>query len=180
MKFFFYSALLVVFGMAAPIRAQSDTNTTDDDAADGSMSTRSANLVFSLRLRNDNSKCVSFDGRNEYRHYGFIESCNSNSPFQDWYYDNGYIKSYHPDYYDWCLTYDTSHSKRYLRLAKCRGDVTQGWDYSNDDYRFRSEYNTNHCMDYCANCGGYVHAKRCNDAFYYDQEFEVGSAFFPY
>jgi hypothetical protein len=190
MKFFVFTALLAVLGMAAPILAQSDNNTTspapEDDMADGSTAsflqgsessrTKSYDYEYFIKLMHYSNKCVSFDPYDK-RYYARIETCNSNNHYQDWYYDDGYIKSKHPDFYDWCLTYDTRHSKRYLRVAKCYGAATQRWKYNDDDYRFRSEYNRNYCIDYCRDCGGYVQAKQCSDKDYYDQDYELGHDF---
>ena len=131
---------------------------------------------YNVFLKSDHSKCLSFYLNDS--NFAKMVTCDDNDDYQYWYYEGGYIKNRHNSYNGWCLTYDIHHHDRYLRMSPCNGESNQKWNYNDKDWRFRSSYDQRYCMDYCRDCGGYVHAKLCDGDASRDQEYFVGNNFF--
>lgn len=125
-----------------------------------------------IKLKHYDNKCLSVDAHGAY--YARVKSCSSSDYYQDWYYDNGYIKNRKFD--GKCLTVITDHHNKYLAMKYCNGWDTQKWWYG-QDYRFHSHYGRNYCMDYCRDCGHYLHIRECDYKWDKDQKYLVGGDF---
>ena len=126
-----------------------------------------------IKLKRYDKKCLSVDSYKPY--YARVESCSSSNYYQDWYYDDGYIKN--RQFSGKCLTVLTKHHKKYLAMKSCNGYDAQKWWYDHNDYRFHSYYGKNYCMDYCRDCGHYVHIRKCRNKWDKDQKYLVGRYF---
>jgi hypothetical protein len=142
-------------------------------------------FYFRLRDSKFRGKCLTFDPKDDY--YLKFEDCHddSKSAYQDWYYDPHHytINSFHYNYRDWCVTLDNPRSSRrsdragYLYLEPCKSNnVYQRW-YETSDYRYESGWDRNQCMDYCRDCGDYVHTRECDWDHDKDQQYFYGDKF---
>ena len=183
MKFFQILAVLTLMVATPGVWAGNDDNVASvsleeeqNDAPEASLlrGSRKNNDYF-IKLKLKDNKCLSFDPKNQY--YAKIEECRAGNDYQEWYYNHGLIKSRHPNYQDWCLTYDINHRNRYFRLYPCHGGKNQLWKYDSHNYYFRSQYD-GYCMDYCRDCGGYVQGRKCEGRFDHDQKYVAGRKFF--
>ena len=186
MKLFTILAAIAIMGMPgvfagddAAIESVSPPSEEEEksnsaDSATLLRGSRNANDYF-VKLKLVHNKCLSFDPRNNY--YAKVEDCHAGNIYQEWYYDHGLIKSRHSNYRDWCLTYDVNHSNRYFRLYRCHGGKNQLWKYDSHNNYFRSHYD-GYCMDYCRDCGHFVHGRKCESRFDHDQKWVTGHKFF--
>lgn len=132
-------------------------------------------LPYSIKLNYDEKSCLSFDWRDS-NYYATVEPCRSHDDSQKWYFSSGgHIQSAHNKFKGWCLTYDTKHHNRFYRLTKCDAKKsTQRWTYNKHDLRLRSHYPNDKysCMDYCRDCGHYVHGQKCDHSYNKDQQYK--------
>jgi hypothetical protein len=154
----------------------------DEDAAPASLrGTKQQQLrgssppvPYFIKLNVDKHSCLSFDWRDK-NLYATMERCKHDDDTQKWYYSkSGHIQSAHNKFKGWCLTYDTKHHNRFYKLTKCDAKKsTQQWKYSPHDLRLVSYYPDKYsCMDYCRDCGHYVHGRKCDQIYNKDQQYK--------
>lgn len=168
---------------------RNDNSSGSDNNASTLRSTNHDDYYIRFLAPKFQGKCLTFDPNDD--HYAKFIDCSTKSSvyqYQQWYYDMkfGYIKSYHNSYQNWCLTLDDPHRPRnshrvgYLRMAPCHGGVNQQWYYNEfNEYRFRSGLGFHdYCMDWCRDCGNYVHTRKCDSGHDKDQQYIVGDKFY--